>query len=202
MKKKLILLALPTVMLFHSCSECSVTKSDLIHVGTSFAMNVLTSPNPAYTTISIAGEFLNAAESIAGKCSCATGTEEAGAQDCNWKIYSSDDGINVKELLTDQNIQKSNLIACASDMSGINFDFLNGGYYVISNVLDFLNDVDERVENNNTLESGAKKPRTAKEIFEYEKNKYGNNFKYQVIYIDMDGHIYDVDQYGQKKKLN
>lgn len=91
------------------------------------------------------------------------------------------------------------LLACVEDYTGIECEFVRSGYYILTNVLDFLDAVPERREDNNSLAIGQNKgPRTAQEIFNYEKEKYGNNFKYKVIYVDVDNSVYELDENGNQ----
>lgn len=199
MKKTLLLLAIPFALYLGSCQNCGpVTKADLMHIGTEFAMSAFDSGNPATLGFNIAGDFLNAAEVLTGKCACATTTVEANSQSVDWKVYTSDDGgASPADLLLNESVPKSNLIACAEDKTGIKCEFLKSGYYIVTNVLDFLDNVDERIETNNSL-TGKSNFKSAKELYEYEKAKYGANFKSQVIYIDVDNTAYEVDENGKQ----
>lgn len=201
MKKLVLSLALPLALFANSCKNCeNVAGPDLMHFGSGFLLNTLkdglSNPNPAFLAMNIAGEFLNQAEELSGKCGCAAGTEIVDRQACNWKIYSLDEGFRPLDVLKNLDIDKSNLLACARDMTDLNYDFEKGNSFLLSNILDFTEIVSERNEDNNDKEEGnePRGPRTASEIFEYEKAKYGNNFKYQIIHIDMDGNVFNVDE--------
>lgn len=209
MKRKnfFILGALSLCLSLQSCSNCGpMSKADLMHAVSSFDLApIVGSGSGAGAMLGIASSFLNVAESVSKRCDCNETTVSADNQAVKWRVQHSNDGKvpSGEQTLVDENESKSSLEACVNEKCSTKAGgFLNNSFYIITNILDFLTNVDERNEGNNN-QSGLKNTpvMSAAELFKYEKAFYGNNFKSEVIYIDNDYGVYRVDEKGVKTFL-
>jgi len=202
MKKIVLSLALPLAILLNSCSNCKdISLAELMHNSAGFAFTALANPDPTSLTVKIGGEFLNQAVKYAGSCACSESTESVEAQTGRFKIYDTDDNNDPQNLLNSDDKRTGKLDACQIANSDITQILQQGVTYLISFVLDSQFEVEERDEDNNGLEGLSSRARTAKEDFEMDKLKYGNNMKYQIVHYSTDGNLYNVNEDGSMTKI-